>query len=229
MRRPWFRPVLALILAIGPGLGVLATQPSAVLTPVAPGQDYAALIGPFPPPGSDGAKADLAILLWLQRIRSPGEVRRTETEVSIHLGIFSEVTGKDLSSGPFAHTRALSDDLLKDVRQVVGPLKKCFARPRPYEVFHQVKPAVQLEPSYSYPSGHASWAMAQATILAMLQPQRREAILERGRLMGYDRALGGVHYPSDVDAGLLLGAAFAQAWLTVPAHQRLLEEARTEW
>lgn len=229
MRFNWFQPVFALILAVGPGFRAQASQTATAQTSATPGQDYAALIGAFPPPGSDGAKADLAILLWLQRIRSPGEVRRAETEVSIHLGIFSEVTGKDLTYGPFAHTRALADDLLKDMRQVVGPLKKNFARPRPYEVYHQVKPAVQLEPSYSYPSGHATWAMAEATVLALLQPQRREAILERGRLVGYDRALGGVHYPSDVDAGLQLGPVFAQAWLTLPAHQRLLEEARAEW
>jgi acid phosphatase (class A) len=226
MRRTWFFPVVSLILAVGPAFTPLASQAPA---PVVQRQDYASLIGAFPPAGSDGAKADLAILLWQQRSRTPAEVRRAETEVILHLGIFSEVTGKDLDSGPFPRTRALADDLQAALRQVTAPLKVQFARPRPYDAFHQIKPAVKLEPSFSYPSGHASWGMVQATLLAALQPQRREAILERGRLVGYDRVLAGVHYPSDVDAGQLLGPAFAQSWLAAPANHKRLEEARSEW
>ena len=227
MRRLWSVPVIALILAAGPGFALLGSQGAGVQS--VPSQDYAALIGEPPRPGSDAAKADLAILVWLQRIRTPGAVRRAETEVSLHIGIFSEVTGKDLTSGPFPRTRALAEELQKDLRQVTGPLKQRFARPRPYDAFHQIKPAIQLETSYSYPSGHACWGSAEATLLAALQPERREAILERGLMVGYDRVLGGVHYPSDVDAGQALGPAFAQAWMAVPAHHRRLEEAKAEW
>ena len=227
MRRPWFVPVIALILAVGPGSALPGSQAGSVQA-VQP-QDFAALIGDPPRPGSDAAKADLAILLWLQRIRTPGAVRRAETEVSLHIGIFSEVTGKDLRSGPFPHTRALAEDLQRDLRQVTAPLKQRFARPRPYDAFHQIKPAIQLETSYSYPSGHASWGTAEAALLAALQPERREAILERGLMVGYDRVLGGVHYPSDVEAGQALGPAFAQFWMAVPAHHKRLEEAKAEW
>ena len=160
-------------------------------------KDYAALIGHFPPPGSEGAIADQAILLWLQRARTPGEVRRAQSEVKLH--------------------------------QVTGALKQQFARPRPYDAIPQVKPAVSRESSYSYPSGHSTWGMAEATLLAELQPERREAILDRGRQVGYDRVVGGVHYPSDVDAGQILGNAIAQAWLAEPAHRRRGELAKAEW
>ena len=40
-----------------------------------------------------------------------------------------------------------------------------------------------------------------------------------------DRVVGGVHYPSDVDAGQILGNAIAQAWLAEPAHRRRVELA----
>jgi len=70
----------------------------------------------------------------------------------------------------------------------------------------------------------------EATLLAQLQPQDREAILARGRQVGFDRPLGGVHYPSDVEAGQAVGAAFAASWLADPAHRALLEQARAaEW
>jgi acid phosphatase (class A) len=229
MRRTWYLPMFALLLALAPGFTALASQTAAVQAAPDPLQSYAALIGGFPQPGSDGAKADVAILLWLQRTRSPGQVSRAENEVVLHLGIFSEVTGKDLTSGPFPLTRALSEDLQKAVRQVTAPLKLQFSRPRPFNAFHEIKPAIALESSFSYPSGHATWGMAQATLLSALEPQRKESILERGRLVGYDRVIGGVHYPSDVDAGQLLGPAIAQAWLAHPAQQKRLEAARAEW
>jgi acid phosphatase (class A) len=229
MRRTWYLPLFALLLAAAPGFTALASQTGAVQTAPDTLQGYAALIGAFPQPGSDGAKADVAILLWLQRTRSPGQVSRADNEVVLHLGIFSEVTGKDLTSGPFPLTRALSEDLQKAVRQITAPLKEKFGRPRPYNAFPQIKPAIPLETSHSYPSGHATWGMAQATLLAALEPHRKEAILERGRLVGYDRVIGGVHYPSDVEAGQLLGPAIAQAWLAHPTQQKRLEAARAEW
>jgi acid phosphatase (class A) len=229
MRRTWSFPMLALLLAVSPAFAPASQTPTVQASPEAQLQAFIALVGAYPQPGSDGAKADHAILLWLQRSRTPGEVSRAENEVTLHLGVFSEVTGKDLTSGPFPVTRALSEDLQKAVRQVTAPLKQHFARPRPYNAFQQIKPAIPLEPSYSYPSGHATWGMAQAILLAALEPQRREAILERGRQVGYDRVIGGVHYPSDVDAGQLLGPVIAEAWLALPAQQRRLELARAEW
>ena len=226
MRRSRFLPAFALFLAVSSAFNAPASQPAAA---VAQGQDYAALIGHFPAPGSDGAKADQAILMWMQRTRTPGQVRRAASEVRPHLGVFSEVTGKDLESAAFPLTQALAEELQKALFRVTSALKEQFARPRPYDAFPQIKPAISKEPTLSYPSGHSSWGMAEAILLVELQPERREAILDRGRQIGYERVLGGVHYPSDVDAGQLLGPGFAQAWLAKPAHQRRLEAARAEW
>jgi acid phosphatase (class A) len=226
MHRSRFLPVLALFLGFNAAIVAPASQPAAA---VATERDYAALIGHFPPPGSDGAKADLAVLLWMQRTRTPGEIRRATSEVRLHLGIFSEVTGKDLESPGFTLTQALAEDLQKALRQVTAPLKAQFARPRPYDAIPAIRPAVSREPSLSYPSGHSAWGMAEATLLAEFEPERREAILDRGRQIGYDRVLGGVHYPSDVDAGQVLGPAIAQAWLAEPAHKKRVEAARAEW
>jgi acid phosphatase (class A) len=72
--------------------------------------------------------------------------------------------------------------------------------------------------------------MLEASLLAEFLPRARVAILDRGRQMGYDRALGGVHYPSDVEGGQRVGAAFARDWLADPEHRRRLEQVRAaEW
>jgi membrane-associated phospholipid phosphatase len=235
MRHPSLRPVLVLALGLA-GLGgsrvplLAQTATAGVRAP-----DYAALIGPFPAPGSDRAKADLAILLWLQQARTREDIQRAKQELSYPLGIFSAVLGRDLDSGRFPLTLALAERARLDLRAAMAPVKQQFARQRPFLAMPGViVPAVERENTYSYPSGHSAWGVMEAMLLVALQPQLqaqdREAILARGRLVGYDRSLTGGHYPSDVEAGQKLGAAFAEAWLADPAHRKLLEAARAaEW
>jgi acid phosphatase (class A) len=233
MRLSRLHRTFALGLALVPALFPLAAQaPTAEAQAAASAgnRDYAALIGDFPRPGSDAAKADQAILLWLQTTRTEEEVRRAQCEAHIHLGVFSRTAGVDLESPRFPLTQALAEDLRQAMSGVTGKLKLQFNRPRPYLAIPELKPALPLEPSRSYPSGHSAWGMVEANLLAALDPGRREAFLVRGRLVGYDRVLGGVHYPSDVQAGLRLGQAFAEAWLAMPANRQRVEQARTaEW
>ncbi|HEX9290473.1 MAG TPA: phosphatase PAP2 family protein, partial [Anaeromyxobacteraceae bacterium] len=114
--------------------------------------------------------------------------------------------------------------------QVYGPLKERFARPRPYDADVRVAPAVAREPSFAFPSGHAVRGVLHALLLAELAPARREALLERGRQIGFDRVRGGVHWPSDVEAGQRLGGALAAARLADPRFRARLEAAREkEW
>ena len=67
-------------------------------------------------------------------------------------------------------------------------------------------------------------------VLAELRPERREALLAQGRQVGVNRVIGGVHYPSDIEAGQKLGARLAQAWLAEAANRQLVEAVRqAEW
>jgi acid phosphatase (class A) len=232
MRHPLLRPALALALALVLGSSFVSLSAKA---PAARAPDYAALIGTFPRPGSDRYKADVAILVWLQHARTREDIQRAESEVSYRLGIFSAVLGRDLDSGRYPLTLALGEQARQDLRAVTAAIKPKFTRQRPFQAMPRlIKPAIDRENTSSYPSGHSAWGVMEAMLLVALQPQlqprEQEAILARGRLVGYDRSLGGVHYPSDVEAGQKLGAAFAAEWLAEPDHRKLLEEARSaEW
>lgn len=97
-------------------------------------------------------------------------------------------------------------------------LKAAFDRPRPDLIAH-----LDHVSSASYPSGHATSAAALYLMLALLAPSRWRrqawtlAVLMIG-LTGLSRVMLGVHWPSDIVGGILLGAAFAltAAWWAQP-------------
>lgn len=67
----------------------------------------------------------------------------------------------------------------------------------------------------SFPSGHATTAMAFGVALALLFPRLRWAFLSLGFWIAFSRMVVRAHYPSDVLAGCLLGGL--TAWLLARA------------
>lgn len=65
----------------------------------------------------------------------------------------------------------------------------------------------------SYPAAHACMSNASAVLLGAFFPADAEMLLTAAKEAGESRIWAGVHYRSDVDAGLALGEAVAQAVL----------------
>lgn len=80
----------------------------------------------------------------------------------------------------------------------------------------------------SYPSGHAAVGWAWALALVEVDPERTNALLERGYAFGQSRVICGVHWQSDVDAGRLMGAAAVARLHADPTFVAQLAAARTE-
>ena len=168
-------------------------------------------------------------MLWLQRTRTSADVVRATAEVNMSLDNFADLLGPGISVAAHPRTVALLDKARRDSWHASGSLKEKFKRPRPYLSCNDLTPAVHRETSFSYPSGHATLGVVYGRLLAELCPARKDAILERGLLIGNDRTTAGVHWPSDVDAGHKLGAAYAEFWMASKDHQKLIAEARGEW
>jgi membrane-associated phospholipid phosphatase len=70
---------------------------------------------------------------------------------------------------------------------------------------------VEMPASTSFPSGHAASAFAFATAVGRDKPLLAVAIQFLAASVAYSRVHTGVHYPGDVVAGALIGAATGQA------------------
>ncbi|HEY5508843.1 MAG TPA: phosphatase PAP2 family protein [Paludibacter sp.] len=112
------------------------------------------------------------------------------------------------------------DDLLKNALYVgvslgvdgvlTYGLKSVVGRPRPYVTYPDIN-HYTTETSNSFPSGHTSLAFATATALTLKYP--KWYVIAPSYFwacsVGYSRLNLGVHYPSDVLAGAVLGAGSA--------------------
>ena len=115
------------------------------------------------------------------------------------------------------------DDLLKNAIYIgvtigVGgvltqALKYGINRPRPHVTYPDIV-AYESETDLSFPSGHTSLAFSTATALCLKYPKWYVIVPSAlwACSVGYSRMNLGVHYPSDVVAGALLGAG--SAWVT---------------
>ena len=89
--------------------------------------------------------------------------------------------------------------------------KRLLARPRPYSVLDGLKDRggrSELDDHSSMPSGHAALSAVTATWLALENPDGAAPWLAGGwaASVAMSRVWKGVHYPSDVIIGMVLGA-----------------------
>jgi undecaprenyl-diphosphatase len=86
-------------------------------------------------------------------------------------------------------------------------LKWGVARPRPYEFLPNITPAY-FPGGYAFPSGHATNIFAVSTILG-IKLGYMVIFLVLAILVAVSRIYQGVHYPSDIIFGALLGIIIA--------------------
>lgn len=88
-------------------------------------------------------------------------------------------------------------------------LKETIQRPRPYAAMSDV---IQLVGSGggSFPSNHAMNSAIIAIVLTTFFPRYRQLWWSYAGIIGLSRVYCGVHYPSDVLGGLLIGALVAR-------------------
>jgi membrane-associated phospholipid phosphatase len=97
-------------------------------------------------------------------------------------------------------------------------VKKLFGRARPYDAMTEMRLLIGRQRGTSWPSSHPLVLTAFASVAARDLGVGRPGRVGLGGLAGlvaYSRVHNGVHYPSDVAGGLLLGRAFGRVWSAV--------------
>ncbi len=111
-------------------------------------------------------------------------------------------------------------------------IKPLVARPRPWIAMEVFTTLVTSNDLNSFPSGHTCAAFAFATALCIVLPQRwaKATAMIAAALMGFSRLYVGVHFPSDVLAGAVIGVicGLVGAWINKQAFRQLSNRKAVE-
>lgn len=164
------------------------------------------------------AATDYAVLRWIAQFRSSAL-----NGIMVDLTALGSPTIVTLLSIVFLVVFLLLKDRISALHLVTASVgggilsrlfKAAIARERP-----DIVPRLVDVSGFSYPSGHALFAAAIYLTLAILAARHFARLRERAVIfalavavilaVGISRVYLGVHYPSDVASGILLGAAWA--------------------
>jgi acid phosphatase (class A) len=211
MRRSLGLPTAA---AVALAALLLVPVPRASAYYISPAQvDLDQILAPPPAPDSPQGRADLAAVLAAQQHRTPADAASVKADVQLSVFRFADVMGPGFTAErlPFAaefFARTAADD-----EAAIEPAKRHFNRKRPFAIDFAVKPVVAAMTYGAYPSGHATFAYAAAILLAIMVPEKAAAIFARADRFAENRVIGGVHYPTDIEAGKIAGSVIDNVML----------------
>ncbi len=189
---------------------------------------------PEPPANSsDRTRGEMEYLKELipQRARSRKGI---QDEVFTKHFKWGEYTYEQLTEAKkYKHTSKLILATYGELGVVVFVFKQRFNRVRPSVLTEKygskLGTVVEIPGHPAYPSGHATGAFTLAYILQELDPTNAETYRKDALRIARNREIGGLHYPSDTDAGQLLARQIADSLLESKKFQGLLKAARAEW
>jgi acid phosphatase (class A) len=190
--------------------------------------DVAALIPPAPADNSLTTAADLVTVLEVQKRRTPEDIALAACFVHDSVFQYDAVLGSWFAPSALPSSGEFFAQIAADRYAISSKGKQVWRRPRPPLLDPRVHACIELPESGAYPSGHATMAFVWAGLLAEVFPEKREALRARAELVAWSRIIGGVHYPSDIAAGRMLGDRLVQDFLKVPVVREALARIKAE-
>jgi membrane-associated phospholipid phosphatase len=223
------------LIAVGPGAAARVTRESRDREPRAgTWQPYVlssgAAIDVAEPPSrrSDETKTELATLETYQAAREASPAIQSAIAKWDARPAFAPWTQKTLSliaanatsTAKAQRVMALVHVAMYDATVAAWNWKYTYRRKAPAKFDDALSPAVETTDEPTYPSEHAVLAGAAATVLKAIYPADATIAADEQEAAG-SRLYAGTNYPSDVAAGLALGAAVAQQVLAVASSDNL--------
>jgi acid phosphatase (class A) len=168
-------------------------------------------------------------MLALQAARTEKQIGQFRSQESLSLAAFKDILPELESLDDLPKLNKLFKVMKDAAATPVDTGKDYFKRLRPYREDSRIEPLGRRDEEYAYPSGHSTRGYIYARILSQIDPDKKDALMERGRQIGWNRVVGGMHHPSDIAAGRVLGQAVARALLRDPDFKAQLKEVKKEY
>ncbi len=185
-------------------------------------------VPPPPAPGSTEDQADRAKILEAQKARTPEIVAECKRDQTFSYKLFESIYGSGLTPANSPKFYALMDNVLAATKVVNETAKNKYKRQRPYQGHPDTVKSLFTVTGFSYPSGHSMGSFTLATVLGAVFPDKKQAFLDRAAQIAQSRVDAGVHYPSDIAEGEVLGKATGEAILATSSFQGDLAAVEAE-
>ena len=207
----------------------LGAAPAHAATPYVPASmiDVAALLQP--PPDAAATAVEIAAVRALQAQTS--EARKAQALVDADESVevmFAGALGGKVTLATLPATSTLFSRVGASEGATTKAAKALFARVRPWIATADVHVYTKPSKTPSYPSGHTTRVTLAAIVLTAMVPERAPAIWARAADYAQSRVIGGMHYPSDIEAGWRTGTAVAALLLQQPDFKADFAVARDE-
>jgi acid phosphatase (class A) len=187
------------------------------------------LLPPPPAPDSAQTKRELGEILMIQVTRTKEMEARAIADATENIWRFGDiVSNPKFAVAGLPKFAAFFDRVVETEGAVVDPAKDVWKRLRPHIYSDLVHPIVPLSKSGSYPSGHATVGTLMGITLSNMLPEKRAEIMTRAWEFGWNRVIGGIHYPSDIEMGRISGMVISQTISTHADYKSEFEAAKAE-
>jgi acid phosphatase (class A) len=194
------------------------------------GLDWAVILPASPNPDSSADRLDRETVSNFQSLKNTPRWAQARADASLNMmEIYAPIIGPEFTPARRPEVVALLAYAGRKFSEASNESKSTFPRPRPFMADPSLNICTDTPPAgSSYPSGHAGWGWLSAQIMARVEPTRTQALLARGLDYGTSRVVCGVHYPSDVVAGRLVGDAILARLDNDPRYHELLSAAKAK-
>lgn len=191
------------------------------------------------PPAIDSAQDKLDVALMKGSIARADEKRWQKAladDASVY-DRFADHLGLAIDRKTLPRLVRLLNRVSEDALAAASEAKTRHPRPRPFQRFALTricgkaappKPESAPKTGTSYPSGHAVVSWSVALVMMETAPAQASALVTRAVDYGQSRVVCGLHFPSDIEAGRIVGAAVIDKLFTVPEFRRDLTCAKQE-
>ena len=178
----------------------------------------------LPPPPPDPQSQDF--LTALEQVRQtatdPSEVQRrsaafwddsigTPTPTGHWNAIAAQLVARaTLDEEEATRVVAVLNVAMMDAGIVCWRAKYLYWTMRPNQADPAIRPLLKVPNFPAYPSGHAAFSGAAAAVLAHFFPAHAMELRATAEAAALSRVFGGIHYPYDAEAGLVVGQRVAR-------------------